>query len=261
MKKFLSLIPLCLLITGCGSLIPKRVEFFQAKVQKFPEHSDSFNETQRKAASLAAKKADETLVAAVKAQSPATVTAPATDTVALTHSLSVSLGPPSSSYVGPATNLVSDLDHSVAKFNGKVQTFKERDDKYAGKKIEGTGLFSLGYFTYIGLILLVLVLAWTALKIYGVANPIVGAGTSLVGRVSSSVLSRAVSEISAGGEAFKDYLTTSDLSKDVQSKVLDMFSRAHVEAQSVDVQNVVRTLTAPPPPGSTTASTAKQHGL
>lgn len=258
MKAKLILLALTLtILTGCGSLLPKKVEFFQSKVQKFPEHSDSFNETQRQAAALAAKKADETFVNAVKANSPITVTAPAEETALLTHSVTTSLGPPNTPATVPGGVVAKELDHAVAKFNGKVESFKERDDKYAGKKIEGTGLFSVGYFTYIGIILLVLFLAWTALKIYGVANPIVGAGTSLVGRVSSSVLSRAVSEISAGGEAFKDYMENSDLSKDVQAKVLDLFSRAHVEAQSVDVQNVVQTLTAEPPAGSTTAPTAK----
>lgn len=258
MKRFISLLALCLL-TGCGTLVPHRVEFFQSKVKAFPEQSDTLKEDQRKAAALASVRASETYLAAVKANSPATITNPAKETVDLTHAVSTSLGPPKYLYTGKdaSKNLVESLNYDVAKFNGKVEDFKQRNDKFEGKKIEGTGLFSIGYFTYIGLIFLVLFLAWTALKIYGMANPLVGAGTSLVGRVSSSLLSRAVSEISAGGEAFKDYLENSDLSKEVQAQVLDLFSRAHVEAQSTDVQRIVSTLTATPPAGSTTAPTAK----
>jgi hypothetical protein len=246
MKKIFSLLAACaLLFTGCGTLIPKQVEFFQAKVKKFPEQSDTLKEDQRKAAALAGVRATETYLAAIKENSSTNVTAPAKDAVDLTHSVSTSLGPPKQFYQGKnaAKNYVDSLNYDVAKFNGKVEDYKDREDKYAGKKIEGTGFIQIGYFTYIGLILLVLFLLWTGLKLYGTANPIVGAGTSLVGRVSSSVLSRAVSEITAGGEEFKQELATSGLAADVQAKVLALFSNAHRANQSSDVQKVVQTLT------------------
>lgn len=246
MKKILLLLAAStLLFTGCGTLLPKRVEFFQSKVRAFPEPSDTLKEDQRKAAALAAVRASETYTEAVKSNAPASVTNPAKDTVDLTHAVSTSLGPPKYLYTGTnaTKNLVGSLNYDVAKFNGKVEDFKERNDKYEGKKIEGTGLFSIGYFTYIGLILLVLFLLWTGLKIYGMVNPVVGMGTSLVGRVSSSVLSKGVSEITAGGEAFKQYIESSGIEDKVKAQVLDLFSRAHRENQSSDVQKIVQTLT------------------
>jgi hypothetical protein len=252
MKKILSTIGLAtaalaigLFFTGCSSLVPHRVEFFQSKVKGFPEQSDTLKEDQRKAAALASIRATETYLAAVKDGAPVSVTAPAKDTIDLTHALSTSLGPPKYLYKGPTStkNLVDSLNYDVAKFNGKIEDFKERNDKFEGKKIEGTGIFSVGYFTYVGIILLVLFLLWTALKMYGMVNPVVGTSTSLVGRVSSSVLSKGIQEVTAGGEAFKSYIAQSGIEDKIKAEVLDLFSRAHKENQSSDVQKIVQTLT------------------
>jgi len=231
------------LTTGCGSLIPKRLEFFQSKVKPFPELTASQKETQREAAALAAKRANDTLSAANKAGSPAEVISPASDTVDLTRSVSTSLGPPKSPYTGPATNLSTKLDGSTANLNNRVEDFAKREEKFVGHKVEGTGLFSISYFSYIGGILLLIFLAWTALKIYGMVNPAVGAGVGIVGRVSSSVLSRGMAEVAAGGESFKNYLHTSGFDAAIKEKVLDLFSRAHKENQSSDVQDVIQKLT------------------
>jgi len=247
MKKLLLILPLIVatLFTGCSSLVPHRVEFFQSKVKSFPEQSDTLKEDQRKAAALASIRATETYLAAVKDGAPLSVIGPAKDVIDLTHAISTSLGPPKYLFKGKTAtkNLVDSLNYDVAKFNGKVEDFKERNDKFEGKKIEGTGIFSIGYVTYIGLIFLVLFLLWTALKMYGLVNPVVGMGTSLVGRVSSAVLSKGIQEVTAGGEAFKNYVAQSGIEDKIKDEVLDLFSRAHKENQSSDVQKIVKTLT------------------
>src|SRR6267142_2113137 len=112
MKKFLALIPIISLLTGCSSLVPHRVEFFQSKVKAFPEQSDTLKEDQRKAAALASIRATETYLAAVKDGAPASVTIPAKDVIDLTHAISTSLGPPKYLFKGKTAtkNLVDSLN-------------------------------------------------------------------------------------------------------------------------------------------------------
>lgn len=228
---------------GCGILLPKKVEFFQDRVHKFPEPSSSAKETQREAAALAARLADDTVVAAVGNDCPTNVVAPAKDTAELARAVSQSLGPPSSPWTGSATNLALKLDKSVASFNAKVEDFKQDNNENAGKKIEGTGLFRIGYFTMWGLIIGAVLLLGLALKIYGIFNPVVGLGTNVVGRVASTVLKRGYTEIIAGGERFKEYLQNSTLTADVKAQVADYFQRAQMESQSQDTQGIVKNLT------------------
>ncbi len=242
MKKFLLLLPI-LALTGCSSLIPARLEFFKSKVKPFPELTSSQRETQRQAAALAATKANETLLAATKASSPASVTNPASDAASLTHAVSTSLGPPESPWSKPAIELATKLDTADAKLNNKIESFAKREEKFVGKSVEGTGLFSISYFSYIGIIIGLVLLAWTALKAYGMVNPAVGVATNVVGRVNSAILAKSVSEISAGGEAFKEYLAKSGIEDKVKAQVLDLFSRGHKENQSTEVQDLVQKLT------------------
>jgi hypothetical protein len=242
MKRILTLLAIAAL-TGCGTLIPKQVEFFQKKVQAFPEKTEKQKETERQAADLAADRAYATVLAAALEHSSPAVTEPAQDTKVLTEAVSQSLGPPISKYEGPVTNLAAKVESNQAKYNEKVTDFARQDNKLEGKKVEGTGLIRIPYFVYIGGIALVIFIAWSVLKLYGSINPAVGVGVNSVGRIASSVLARSYQEIVAGGEAFKDYVEKSELSKEVQTKVLDLFSRAHKENQSPDTQTTVQTLT------------------
>src|SRR6267142_4931500 len=108
MKKIISTLGLAtaalaigLFLTGCSSLIPHRVEFFQSKVKSFPEQSDTLKEDRRKAAALAEIRATEAYLAATKELASPAVTAPAKEAVDLTHEVSTSLGPPKYLYRGP----------------------------------------------------------------------------------------------------------------------------------------------------------------
>ena len=224
MKKFLVLLPLAL-ITGCSALAPHKVEFFQRKVRAFPEVSESAKETQRKAADYIATKTQTNEIAPV------------------TRALSGSLGPPSSPWTGSATNLVQRLDKQHAAYNEDLKDYAKHIDKDAGKKIEGTGFFSIGYFAMWGIGLGVVFLLFAALKIYGMVNPVVGAGTAIAQRVGSAIVGRGFHELVQGGEAFKDYVEKSPLTAEVRAQILDLFTRAHKENQSKDVQSLVSKIT------------------
>lgn len=229
--------------SGCSVLLPKKVEFFQDKVATFPEAKLSEKETQRQAAAMAAVKAEQVLLAAVSNHVPESVVSPAKDVAVLTEAVALSVGPPAKPWGGTATNLAAKLDSSVASLNRRVDSFKADNNSNAGKKIEGTGVFQVGYFSMLAVLLGGLALLWVGLKLYGLVNPVVGLGTNVVGRVASTALNKAVAEVTEGGEWFKEYLAESDLDDQIKSKVKELFSRAHVEAQSRDTQALVERLT------------------
>lgn len=237
------ILALALSLTGCSAILPKKVEFFQDKVKLVPEAKASERETLRQTAKLAAQKADETLHAALTEGASTNVVNPAKDTAILAGSVSTFVGPPSNPSTLPADQLSQKLDSAVAALTKRMDSFKADNNENAGKKIEGTGLFQIGYFSMWFLVLGVVALIGVGLKIYGMVNPVVGIGVNTVGRVSSAVLKKGVAELAQGGEWFKEYVE--EQGKELLSKkeVMDLFSRAHVEAQSRDVQTLVEGLT------------------
>jgi hypothetical protein len=139
--------------------------------------------------------------------------------------------------------LVGRLDGETSDFAENLADYRRYVTQDVGKKIEGTGWFKIGYFSYAALMAGLLILAWVCLKIWGMVNPVVGLGVNSAGRISAGVLKRAVAEISAGGENFKNYLAESDLDDKIKARIRDMFSRGHLEEQSGDVQKVVAKIT------------------
>lgn len=244
-KTLATLLAINLMLSGCSFLLPKKVEFFQDKVKAFPEAKAGEREVQRQAAFRAEEKAKETLSAALATDADVTVVKPAAETVDLTDAVSTSLGPPNkpASKSQSSESLARELRSSVAALNKRIDSFKTDNNENAGKKIEGTGFFQIGYFSMWAIAIGGLVLLWVALKVYGMVNPVVGLGVNTVGRVSSTFLRRGVTELSEGGEAFKQYLASSGLEEAVQDKVRDLFSRAHKEAQSRDTQDIVAKIT------------------
>ena len=230
-----------ILLTGC--LAPKRVEFGQDKVEKFPTAKPAEIELQRQTAQRAAEKSEETLIAALTEQASSAVVQPAKEASVLTDSVSRSLGPPKSSSTDPSGVLARKLDHAVAKLNERLDEFRKDNDKNVGKKIEDTGIFKIGYFSMWLLIFAVLALIWAGVKIYGIFNPVVGVGANIVGRVSSKVVHRAISEVAEGGEKFKNFLKKSEVPEDVKKRVMEIFQEAHERAQSRDVQTLVKRMT------------------
>jgi hypothetical protein len=247
MKKLLFILPLALLV-GCGTLIPKRVEFFQKKVTGVPEKSTAQIEKEKEAAYAASLVARVTAEAAAANHDPVTVTVPAQQTVDLTAAVSTSLGPPKNvpNLTPPDTTKLSDsLVEKKGSLDSKIAAYSEKIEPLVGKKIEGTGLIRIPYFIYLGCIALVLFLVWTGLKLYGAVNPAVGLGVNSVGRIGGSILSRGFSEVVKGGEDFKAAVKASPLTAEVKTAVLDLFQRHAMQAQSQDTQRIVQNLTVP----------------
>src|SRR5262249_17136789 len=153
---------------------------------------------------------------------------PAREIHSLSTGLTISLGPPSKPYselfTTNSAKLADDLSlkmqKDTAKLNDKIQDYREDTQKDVGNNIEGTGVIKMGYFSYVlfigGSIVGLILIIWVGLKIYGVMNPAVGLGTNIIGGVASSVVSKAFSEVVAGGEAFKTAIGNSPLTEDVK---------------------------------------------
>lgn len=247
--KTVSLLILALALSGCGTLIPKRVELFQDKVAKYPIVNAAEKEIQRQTASRAAEKAEETFRAALTTCASETVTKPALDTVKLTDAVSTSLGPPlnPASVKTSSEELSTQLNTAVAKLNRRIDSFREDNDKNAGKKIEDTGLFKIPYFVWLGGFLLlafvgflVLSVLWTFLKMYGVSNPAVGLGLNAVS-LGGKVTAGALSQVLKGGQKFKDRMA--EQFPEIKDKIIAAFHAAHKEEQSPEVQQAVAKLT------------------
>lgn len=244
-KTLAALLAINLMLSGCSFLLPKKVEFFQDKVQAFPEAKAGEREVQRRAAFRAEVKAKETLNAALATDADLTVVKPAAETVDLTDAVATSLGPPNkpASASQSSEDLARELRMSVAALNKRIESFKADNNENAGKKIEGTGVFQIGYFSMWALILGGLVIVWFGLKVYGMVNPVVGLGVNTVGRVSSTLLRRSVTELSEGGEWFKQAIEKHTAPALTKEQILELFAREHMAAQSRDVQSIIKDLT------------------
>lgn len=249
MKKILLLPPILLALTlfgGCSSIIPKKVEFFQDKVKAVPTYSISALEVQRQAAKEIAISTAAASDAAIAENSTTNVTTPLKDAKVVAGSLSTSLGPPESLYGGTPVSLAARLDKNTAKLQANIADYAKDTQKNVGKKIEGSGLFQIGYFSYVGILLLLGALIWFGVRVYGMFNPVVGTAAGAVGRVSSSVLSKGFSELVSGGQTFLQWVDSSNLEGGVKDWISNTFKLAHQTAQSPDVQLTVDKLTETP---------------
>jgi hypothetical protein len=231
------------LLTGCSTLFPKRVELFQEKVQKFPEATPAQQEVQRQAASMAEKKAQETVVEALKVNAPTNVVEPAKETLALTAAVADSLGPPARESHKEAEVLAAELRATIAKLNAKIDAFEKKNDENTGKKIEGTGLVSVPYFLWLGGIVGLVLIVWFVLKAFltvaAAANPAASVGLGAL-NIASGLAAKGFSQVVKGGENFKGWVESEVKDSDLKTKILDAFVAAHKQAQDEDVKNVVK---------------------
>lgn len=251
MKRFLSLVALTtFLLTGCSSLIPKRVELGQDKVEKMPVAKSSERETQRQTAQRAALRADETLRAAILEDSSPAVVTPAAETTVLAGAVSRSLGPPTKPSTDSTDILARKLDTAIAKLNARVDDFRYDNDKNFGKAIEGTGFLQIPYVVWLGgafvlvfIIVIVVGIGWTALKAYSFSNPPVALGLKAV-QTGGALAAKAVGQLVGGGEKFKGWLKTElpHVSDEVKKQVEELFISAHKESSDETVRNVVKEL-------------------
>lgn len=245
MKKLIFLSVLMLGLTGCG-LIPKRVEFFQSKVGRFPEPTESQKELQKEAAQRAKEKAQEVLMAAKSENASDHVVAPAAETVELTDAVSQSVGSPLKRPTETSQALSDQVRKSVAKLDQKIDSFKQKNDKNAGKKIEDTGVFNFSYFGWTGGVVAFILLVWVVLRAIlsaaSAVNP--GAAVAVGGmNVATSVLAKGFHQIVEGGEDFKKWIGNEISDPSLKQRILGAFQANHVTAQDSDVQAVVKQLT------------------
>lgn len=253
MKKLLTLILLGAALTFNGCIMPKPIEFGQDKVRAFPTAKAKEKEVQRQVAQRAAVKADETFKAAIATEAEPSVIAPAAEATVLTEAVSTSLGPPSKPAPDTVTSqeLARQLDTAVAKLNSRLESFKEDNNENAGKKIEGTGIFSMSYISYLLIMVVVLIgavvlfsVVKAALKVYAATNPAVGLGMSVV-QTGGKVAAKGFSQLLKGGENFKNSIGAKipELDAALQAKVLEHFRQSHESAHDEDVQHVIQVLT------------------
>lgn len=238
-----------LALSGCGTLIPKNVEFFQDKVAAVPEATSRETETQKQAAKLAAARAKDTLIAAVAENASPSVVIPASDTATLTESVSTSVGQPLHPSSLTAPELATKLDSAVASLGRRLDDFKEENNANSGKKIEGTGVFQISYFVWIGLVLFIgfilfiaVSVGWSILKVFALTNPPLAMGIN-VASMGAKTVSKGFTQLVRGGENFKDRVNAEIADKEIATKVLELFKSEQQKAQNEDVQEVVKHLT------------------
>lgn len=242
MKKRVFSVLFIILFAGCG-LIPKRLEFFQSKVPSVPDKKESTKESEKQAAVYVSQKIDEATKSAIEERASTNITNPLNSASPVARALSVSLGPPLVEFMGNPDKLAKALTHDTAIFDNKIEQYKQKIEPLEGKKIEHTGLFSVGYFTYVGIVIGLAFLIWTGIKIFGAFYPPVGIGASVIGRVSSKLVSSGFSQVVHGVEALKDHLKTSDTQTYSTDQILELIKSFQERKQSPEVQEVVKKLT------------------
>lgn len=242
-NKFLAIFVALFFLAGCG-IIPKPVEFFQDKVKAVPEATAGEKETQRQAADLAARKAEETLRAAIRESASDSIVKPAEDTSLLTRSVTTSLGPPLHPWNAEADLLAIKLDTAIAQLNKRLDKFTDKQTENVGKKIEGSGWFQVPWIVYAGGIALViffgLVAAKVALAVLSTMHPGVAVGTR-VAQMGASTVSRALGQTIQGGKDFVGEITKK-YSADVANEVIELFKQHQQKNQDSDVQRMIKDL-------------------
>lgn len=243
MKRFALLLLAVIALAGCSTFIPKRVEFGQDKVQRFPQPTEKRKEAERQAVVLAAQKAREAERIATLEGSDAAK--PAREAATLAESVSVSLGPPKEPWSGEVEMLRLKIERLTAEHNIMIAKFARENDKNEGKKIEGTGWLSVPYFVWTGGALLVLVVIFVGAKILlsvlATANPGVAVGMR-VASAGGRAVSRAFSEVIEGGEAFKRRVK--EKLPHASDEVLELFQEMQERRQSTETQKLIKELTA-----------------
>ena len=109
------------LASGC-TLLPKRVEYFQDRVQPVPERAPAADESLRQTARLAAQRTAETERAALATDAAPEVVAPVRDTAILTGAVAEHVGPPSAPWSGDLQALIARLDAQEVRPPGEAES-------------------------------------------------------------------------------------------------------------------------------------------
>lgn len=244
MKNILLIILLAasVVLGGCGTLIPKRVELFQDKVKKFPVATLAQKEVQKQAAQRAKEKAVEVYVAAVAEEASPAVTVPAKETVVLTDAVADVLGAPAKRPDIDTAALADQVRKSLAQLDKKVDSFIEDSNENVGKKIEGTGLVQVPYFVWLGGFCVVAFIGWhlakMALSAASAANPGATLGVGAM-NVAGNTVSKGLVQLVNGGKKFLNWAETGIEDPALRQKITEAFTSAHKRTQDEDVKAVV----------------------
>ena len=232
---------------GCG-LLPKRVEYFQRKVEAVPEKTERASETERQAAAFIATTSREVELLAVREQTSTNMQEAAGEVVTAAQALSTSLGPPAEPWDHPATPLALKLAHAGNKLDRAVEDYRQDVAPDVGKKIEGTGAIQLGYFTNLllvggGLALLTLLL-YTGVKIaLSIYAPGVSGVVGQVAKVPLATLKGLAEQTVKGVEGFKSELRSLGLGEKAEAAIRTLLRTELQKKQDGAVQKVARDLT------------------
>jgi hypothetical protein len=236
--RILPFLAVVLALTGCN-IIPKKVEYFQERVQPMPERTRQADESLRQAARLAADRAAATERAAISTDAAPEVIQPASDTAILTNAVSAQVGPPAKAWQGDIPALIARMDAQEATYRRELESYRVEVRELAGKKIEGTGAIQVGYFTHLLILAAIVAVVWLILRVVAITNAPVSVGLKTI-EGGSKFLGRAFSELVEAGQDFKARLKQrlSDNPELLESILAD-FKTAHQSSQSRDTQKAV----------------------
>lgn len=232
---------LALALSGCGTLIPKKVELFQREVKAVPVKTEAHVEVEKQAVKLAGEKAREAERIATADGSQAAI--PAAEAAVLSEAVSRSLGPPENPWSGPVASLATKVDTLAARLDQRLDDYRDRVRRDVGKDIEGTGLVQVPYLLWLGgaafLALLVYLVLRTILQAVSVSNPPVALGLSMAS-LGSRFAGKALREVVAGGEEFKKWVKAEINDPAIQARVLEAFRVQQERKQSPEVQAILK---------------------
>ncbi len=234
---------LAICIVGCSVLKPKPVELFQRRVPEIPARTATEDEHLRQAARAAKEYARQTVVTAIETQAAPEVINSATKTEVLTDAVAEAVGPPQTPSTREAEDLARLVLSDLARLERRYERFEQKLEQIEGKKVEGTGLVQLPYLTFVGLLLVLLIVVWGVLKAIALANPTIGVGVKAI-QVGGSVIRRAFQQIIEGGEIFKQKIKQSPLAEQDKQYILNLFRTEQQKVQDRDVQEIVKQFTA-----------------
>lgn len=243
--QFLPIIVGIICLSGCSLFRPKDKEFFQKKVIDVPEKiTPAYSETQRQGLQYVKYNVDQAYVAALQEQASTNVTQPLTNAITVIDPLIVQAGPPIKAYQGDPVKLAQWINKTASDYNKAIDKYTDKIEPLVGKKIEGTGWIQMGYFTWIGFLLFGLFLLYAVTKIVlSIWFPAISVGARSVSNLTSSAVSKALSQVISGGEAFKTMLDDHLDDQATIDKVKELFKIAQNSKQDQHVQDTIKVLT------------------
>jgi len=234
------------LVAGC-SLFPKPVELFQKKVRAVPAKTSATIEAEKQAATFAEQKVTEAREAALVTGASTNVLSPLKEASDASQALAFSLGAPASRWSRSGDELATMLGHQASMRDQALERFRANQAPLVGKKIEGSGLFQVPYFVWVGGVALLLWLVWMGSKFAAIAYPPIGvgvAGLSAAGRLAGHEAAEGFGMVVKGIDGARKEIEKSHLAAEVKAWVDGVIIRHQQAAQTSPViQEAVKQMT------------------